>query len=74
MDDRLIAGLGLVTLAVIFGSVLAGMVSKIRLDQAYEQHIGTQAIVIRNEWGQLRHTPEFMCEASIRQWLKECSK
>lgn len=58
------------TLAVVmilrFGSEAA-------LDATYEDTFGGTT-VLRNEWGQLRHTPEFMCEVSIRQWLKECGK
>ena len=38
------------------------------------EYENSEPVTVRNEWGQLRHNPEFMCEASIRQWLKECGK
>ena len=69
MDDSL-SLLGLAALLVLAFSFVLGWKSTYELDQAYEQYIYTP--VVRNEWGQLRHTPEFMCEATIRQWLDEC--
>lgn len=71
MDDAIMCSLGLCALLVIAGVMVADITSQYNLDQAYE---ASQPSPVRNEWGQLRHTPEFMCEASIRQWLKECGK
>lgn len=72
MDDKIIAVLGITTLLTIALVGVAEIGSRYELDQAYTLYINTP--IVRNEWGQLRHTSEFMCEASIRQWLKECGK
>ena len=71
MNDAISTALGLCALLVVACVVVSDVVSTQRLDAAYE---ASQPVTVRNEWGQLRHTPEFMCEASIRQWLKECGK
>jgi len=60
-------------LIVVGAIMLITLGSKYDLDRAYEATFGGTTI-LRNEWGQLRHNPEFMCEASIRQWLEDCGK
>ncbi len=57
------------TVVVIGLSIIADIGSQWDLDRAYE---ASQPSTVRNEWGQLRHNPEFMCEATIRQWMEEC--
>ena len=64
--DRALVCMAFVVLAVGWW-ILADAFTKVR-EQAEQIEVTTE----RNEWGQLRHTPEFMCEASIRQWLEEC--
>jgi len=71
--NRFVGGLLLTCLAlvgVLLWSIIIEATSRAALETAYEETIGTP--VERNEWGQLRQNPEFMCEATIRQWMEIC--
>jgi len=73
--NRLTGWAMLTMLALVFTLIYAAIAtgtSRAALELAYDKYIDTP--VERNEWGQLQHTPEFMCEASIRQWLENCGK
>jgi len=66
----MLASLSLI--AVLLYAGIATVASRSALELAYSEHIDTP--IVRNEWGQIKHNPDFMCEASIRKWLEACGQ
>ncbi len=72
MDDRIIAALGMMTLAVLLAVLLMTYGSRAALDQTYKQTFGTPTVTMRNEWGHMPASKERMCAATIQQWSEWC--
>jgi len=62
----------LALIVVLVYAIILRAGSQQRLNTAYAEHIETP--IERNEWGQLEHSPDFMCEVSIRKWLEACGQ
>ena len=59
-------------IAVLGIAFVMGIHSQALLDRAYSRYIDTP--VVRNEWGQQHRPPEWMCKATIKQWMEICNE